>query len=64
VALIGGQEDPSMKKSRYSVGQIAMALRQVEDGTYWMPVNKGEPYYFVVRYYKSDVDNLPEKPCN
>jgi hypothetical protein len=28
-----------------------------------MPVNAGEPYYFVVRYYKPDVDQLPPKPC-
>ena len=35
-----------------------------DDGTYWMPVNAGEPYYFVVRYYKPDLDNIPPKPCN
>ncbi len=34
-----------------------------EDGTYWMPVDVGEPYYFVCRYYKPDLDNLPKKPC-
>lgn len=34
-----------------------------KDGTYWMPVNEGEPYYFVIRYYKADLENLPEKHC-
>jgi len=29
-----------------------------------MPVNAGEPYYFVTRYYKPDLSNIPEKPCN
>lgn len=43
---------------------ITFSAEDPKDGTYWMPVNKGEPYYFVVRYYKPDVNNLPEKPCN
>ncbi|MHC4950996.1 MAG: DUF1254 domain-containing protein [Planctomycetota bacterium] len=34
------------------------------NGTYWMPVNMGEPYYFVVRYYEPDLDNLPPEPCD
>lgn len=42
---------------------ITFAVEDPADGTYWMPVNAGEPYYFVVRYYKPDVNNLPEKPC-
>jgi hypothetical protein len=42
---------------------ITFSVEDPEDGTYWMPVNAGEPYYFVVRYYKPDVNNLPEKPC-
>jgi transposase-like protein len=29
----GGREDPSIKKSRFSEEQIAMALRQAEAGT-------------------------------
>jgi hypothetical protein len=43
---------------------ITFSVDDPKDGTYWMPVNAGEPYYFVVRYYKPDVDNLPQKPCN
>jgi len=46
-------------------GNITVTFSAVdpEDGNYWMPVNAGEPYYFVVRYYKPDVDKLPPKPC-
>ncbi len=46
-------------------GNITVTFSVVDpkDGTYWMPVNKGEPYYFVVRYYKPDVAKLPPKPC-
>ena len=43
---------------------VTFSVNDPKDGTYWMPVNAGEPYYFVVRYYKPDVDNLPQKPCN
>jgi hypothetical protein len=42
---------------------VTFSANDPEDGTYWMPVNAGEPYYFVVRYYKPDVDQLPPKPC-
>jgi hypothetical protein len=42
---------------------VTFSVEDPKDGTYWMPVNKGEPYYFVVRYYKPDVNNLPKKPC-
>jgi len=42
---------------------VTFSVEDPDDGTYWMPVNAGEPYYFVVRYYKPDVDNLPPKPC-
>jgi hypothetical protein len=42
---------------------VTFSVEDPEDGTYWMPVNAGEPYYFVVRYYKPDVNNLPKKPC-
>ncbi len=43
---------------------ITFSVEDPKNGTYWMPVNAGEPYYFVVRYYKPDVNNLPKKPCN
>lgn len=42
---------------------VTFSVKDPKDGTYWMPVNAGEPYYFVVRYYKPDVDKLPTKPC-
>jgi hypothetical protein len=42
---------------------VTFSFSDPKDGTYWMPVNAGEPYYFVVRYYKPDVDKLPPKPC-
>jgi len=42
---------------------ITFSAEDPKDGTYWMPVNKGEPYYFVCRYYKPDANNLPKKPC-
>lgn len=43
---------------------ITFSVEDPKDNTYWMPVNRGEPYYFVVRYYKPDVNNLPKKPCS
>jgi hypothetical protein len=43
---------------------VTFSVEDPEDGTYWMPVNAGEPYYFVMRYYKPDLNNIPEKPCN
>ena len=42
---------------------VTFSVKDPKDGTYWMPVNTGEPYYFVIRYYKPDVDKLPPKPC-
>ncbi len=42
---------------------VTFSVEDPNDGTYWMPVNAGEPYYFVIRYYKPDVNNLPKKPC-
>ena len=42
---------------------VTFSVEEAKDGSYWMPVNAGEPYYFVVRYYKPDVDKLPPKPC-
>ena len=35
-----------------------------DDGTYWMPVIAGDPYYFIVRYYGPDLDALPPGPCD
>jgi hypothetical protein len=43
---------------------VTFSVEDPKDGTYWMPVSAGEPYYFIVRYYKPDVNNLPRKPCN
>ncbi|RKY91826.1 MAG: hypothetical protein DRQ01_07100 [Ignavibacteriae bacterium] len=43
---------------------ITFSVEDPKDGTYWMPVIAGEPYYFLCRYYKPDVNNLPKKPCN
>lgn len=42
---------------------VTFSIEDPNDDTYWMPVNAGEPYYFVVRYYKPDVSKLPPKPC-
>ena len=43
---------------------ITFGVEDPEDGTYWMPVNAGEPYYFAIRYYKPDLDNLPPGYCD
>jgi len=43
---------------------ITFSSEDPQNGTYWMPVNAGEPYYYVCRYYKPDPNNLPKKPCN
>jgi len=42
---------------------ITFSVEDPKDGTYWMPVIAGEPYYFVIRYYNPDVNNLPKEPC-
>lgn len=42
---------------------VTFSVENPKDGTYWMPVNAGEPYYYVLRYYKPDVNNLPENLC-
>lgn len=44
--------------------KITFSVEDPKDGTYWMPVNAGEPYYFVVRYYKADLNNLPPTHCD
>jgi len=43
---------------------ITFSAEDPKDGTYWMPVNAGEPYYFVGRYYEPDLNNLPGRPCD
>lgn len=43
---------------------VTFSSEDPKDGTYWMPVTEGEPYYFVCRYYKPDLNNLPKKPCD
>ena len=43
---------------------VTFSVEDPGDGTYWMPVNAGEPYYFVVRYYKADLNNLPKTHCD
>ena len=43
---------------------ITFSVEDPNDGTYWMPVNLGEGYYFVVRYYSPDLDNLPPGYCD
>lgn len=43
---------------------ITFDVADPEDGTYWMPVNANEPYYFVVRYYSPDLQNLPPGYCD
>jgi len=42
---------------------VTFSVEDPKDGTYWMPVNADEPYYFVVRYYKADLNNLPPSHC-
>jgi hypothetical protein len=43
---------------------VTFSVEDPKDGTYWMPVNADEPYYFVVRYYKADLENLPPTHCD
>ena len=43
---------------------VTFSIENPRDGTYWMPVNAGEPYYFIVRYYQPDLNNLPPRPCD
>ena len=42
---------------------VTFSVEDPKDGTYWMPVNAGEPYYFVGRYYKPDLNKIPTGPC-
>jgi hypothetical protein len=43
---------------------ITFSAEDPNDGTFWMPVNAGEPYYFIARYYGPDLNNLPPNPCD
>lgn len=42
---------------------VTFSAEDPDDGTYWMPVNGGEPYYFITRFYKPNISALPAKPC-
>ena len=42
---------------------ITFSVENPKDGTYWMPVNAGEGYYFVTRFYKPDLNNMPKGYC-
>jgi hypothetical protein len=42
---------------------VTFSIGDSRGGTFWMSVDVGEPDYFVGRYYKPDVDQLPSKPC-
>ena len=42
---------------------ITFSVDDPKDGTYWMPVNVGEGYYFVTRFYKPDLNNMPKNYC-
>ncbi len=43
---------------------ITFSVEDPKDGTYWMPVNAGEGYYFVIRYYTPDLENMPPHYCD
>jgi len=42
---------------------VTFSVEDPKDGTYWMPVVAGEGYYFVIRYYSPDLDNMPPNYC-
>ncbi|WP_028863454.1 DUF1254 domain-containing protein [Psychromonas aquimarina] len=37
---------------------VTFSAEDPQDGTYWMPVNAGEPYYVVGRYYSPDYNSV------
>jgi hypothetical protein len=37
---------------------ITFSAKDPKDGTYWMPVNAGEPYYFIERFYGPQMDKI------
>ncbi len=38
--------------------KITFSSKDPKNGNYWMPVNEGEPYYYVERFYAPDVGNV------
>jgi hypothetical protein len=51
------------KPDENGIVTITFSVEDPEDGTYWMPVIDGEGYYFVIRYYKPDLENMPPHYC-
>ncbi len=43
---------------------ITFSAEDPKDGTYWMPVNAGEGFYFIWRLYSPDLNNLPPGYCD
>ncbi len=43
---------------------ITFSVNDPKDGTYWMPVNTGEGFYFIWRLYRPDLNNLPPGYCD
>ena len=43
---------------------ITFSVENPQDETYWMPVNAGEGYYLIARYYQADINNIPPRPCD
>jgi hypothetical protein len=42
---------------------VTFSVEDPKDGTYWMPVNADEGFYFVIRYYSPDLNNMPPGYC-
>lgn len=38
--------------------QVTFSVEDPQDGTYWMPVNAGEPYYYVERFYGPELGQI------
>ncbi len=38
--------------------QVTFSIEDPKDGTYWMPVNADEPYYYVERFYVPELGNV------
>lgn len=55
------------KPDKDGLVRITFSTEDPKDGTYWMPVNEGEPYYYVERFYspkgkvKTTLDFFAEK---